>query len=142
MKNNDGLVERLRALHVWPQFVADEHADLLRPRYSKGLYAVGEVAHEAADTILRLRAELAAQHREAERARLLSEDNAEKVARALAKADGLDFDEICGVDADPDEGFCDSGTCVAAHWEEHDAEQARRWYTHLARAALAALGEV
>ena len=76
MKNNDGLVERLRALHVWPQFVADEHADLLRPRYSKGLYAVGEVAHEAADTILRLRAELAAQHREAERARLLSEDNA------------------------------------------------------------------
>ena len=27
MKNNDGLVERLRALHVWPQFVADEHAD-------------------------------------------------------------------------------------------------------------------
>ena len=60
----------------------------------------------------------------------------------MAKADGLDFDEICGVDADPDEGFCDSGTCVAAHWEEHDAEQARRWYTHLARAALAALGEV
>ena len=63
----------------------------------------------------------------------------ENVARALAKADGLDFDEVCGVDADPDNGYCDSGTCVAAHWEEHDAEQARRWYIHLAKAAIAAM---
>ena len=57
MQNDDGLVERLRALYVWPQFVADEHADMLRPRQSKGLYAVGEVAHEAADTIEQLEAE-------------------------------------------------------------------------------------
>lgn len=63
----------------------------------------------------------------------------EKVAQALAKADGLDFDEVCGVDANPDDGYCDSGTCVAAHWEEHDAEQARRWYMHLAQAAIAAM---
>ena len=66
-------------------------------------------------------------------------DQIEQVARALAKADGLDFDEVCGVDADPDNGYCDSGTCVAAHWEEHDAEQARRWYIHLAKAAIAAM---
>jgi len=69
----------------------------------------------------------------------------ERIAKALAKADGLDFDEVCGVDADPDDGYCDSGTCVAAHWEEHDAEQARRWYMHLATAALSAMspaGEV
>lgn len=65
-------------------------------------------------------------------------DMVEAVARAIAASDGLDFDEVCGVDADPDEGYCDSGTCVAAHWEEHDAEQARRWYLHLARAALTA----
>ena len=57
MQNDYGLVERLRALHVWPQFVADERADILRPRESKGLYAVGEVAHEAADSIEQLEAE-------------------------------------------------------------------------------------
>lgn len=62
----------------------------------------------------------------------------ERVAKALAGADGLDWDEVCGVDADPDEGYCDSGTCVAAHWEDHDAEKARRWYMHLATTALAA----
>lgn len=62
-------------------------------------------------------------------------------AVALAKSDGLDFDEVCGVDANPDEGYCDSGTCIAAHWEEHDAEQARRWYLHLSRAAAPILME-
>lgn len=55
----DDLVENLRALHVWPQFVADEHADLLRPRQTKGLYEVGKVAHEAADRIEALQAEVA-----------------------------------------------------------------------------------
>lgn len=59
-----------------------------------------------------------------------------KVAVALATADGLDFNEVCGVDANPDEGYCESGTCVAACWEEHDAEQARRWWRHLARAVI------
>lgn len=63
-------------------------------------------------------------------------DLVEAVARAIAASDGLDFGEFCGVDADPDDGYCDSSTCVAAHWGEHDAEQARRWYLHLARAAL------
>jgi hypothetical protein len=63
----------------------------------------------------------------------------ESVARAMASADGLDYDEVCGVDDATQEGFCDSGTCVSAHWEEHDAEQARRWYNHLATAAINAM---
>lgn len=42
------LIERLRALHVWPQFVADTYADTLLPRQITGLYSVGAVAHEAA----------------------------------------------------------------------------------------------
>lgn len=67
---------------------------------------------------------------------MTDEQLVEAVARALARADGLDYDEICGVDAEPDEGYCDSDTCVAVHWEEHDAEQARRWWLHLARAII------
>ena len=66
----------------------------------------------------------------------------EKVARALASADGLDWDEVCGVDDPATEGFCESGTCIAAHWEDHDQEQARRWYLHLAQAALSAIDPV
>lgn len=45
------LVEKLRALHVWPQVVADDHADLLTPRRIGKLYEVGRVSHEAADLI-------------------------------------------------------------------------------------------
>lgn len=45
------IVERLQALHVWPQFVADAHADVISPRQGQGLYDVGNVATEAADTI-------------------------------------------------------------------------------------------
>lgn len=48
------IATRLRALHVWPQFVADEHAEVILPRQSKGLYEVGEVATEAADIITEL----------------------------------------------------------------------------------------
>lgn len=69
----------------------------------------------------------------------MSDELIERVARALARADSLDYDEVCGVDADPDNGYCDSGTCIAAHWEDHDAEQARRWYLHLSRAGIAAI---
>jgi len=68
--------------------------------------------------------------------------NVEKVARALASADGLDWDEVCGVDDPATEGFCDSGTCIAAHWEDHEQEQARRWYRHLAQAALSEIDPV
>ena len=45
------LVELLRALHVWPQAVADDHAGLLTPRQIDKLYEVGRVSHEAADLI-------------------------------------------------------------------------------------------
>ena len=45
------LVDGLRALHVWPQAVADDHADLLTPRQIDKLYEVGRVSHEAADLI-------------------------------------------------------------------------------------------
>ena len=45
------LVEKLRALHVWPQVVADDHADLLTPRRIDKLYEIGRVSHEAADLI-------------------------------------------------------------------------------------------
>ena len=54
------IVERLRALHVWPQSTADTYPDTLGPRRIKALYEVGEVAHEAADTIERLQATIAA----------------------------------------------------------------------------------
>lgn len=57
------LVEKLRALHVWPQVVADDHADLLTPRRIDKLYEVGRVSHEAADLI-------ETQAREIERLRL------------------------------------------------------------------------
>lgn len=66
-----------------------------------------------------------------------SEEVVERVAKALAKADGLDFDEVCGCETEADE--CDSGTCVAAHLEDHDAEWARSWYIRHAHAALSAL---
>lgn len=63
----------------------------------------------------------------------------ENVARALAQSHGLDFDEVCGVDADPDNGYCDSGTCIASGYEDHDATYARAMYRADARAAIAAM---
>jgi len=65
-----------------------------------------------------------------------SPDLVERVCRALAKADGCDFDEVCGVDADPDEGYCDSGTCVASGWEDHDADMVRRYYRSRATSVI------
>lgn len=63
----------------------------------------------------------------------------EVVARKLAAADGLDYDEVCGRDADPDLDECDSGTCVAAYSEDHDADDCRGWYRRSAKAAIEAL---
>jgi hypothetical protein len=45
------LISKLRALHVWPQVVADYHAEALLPRQIKGLYEVGKTAHEIADVL-------------------------------------------------------------------------------------------
>ena len=50
------LVEELHALYVWPQFVADHHADVLLPRQTKGLYDVGKLADKAADALTTLSA--------------------------------------------------------------------------------------
>lgn len=60
----------------------------------------------------------------------------EAMARTLAHSHGLDFDEVCGVDANPDEGYCDSGTCIASGYEDHDAEYARVCYLADARSLL------
>jgi len=48
---DETIINELRALHVWPQFVADYYADILSPCQIKGLYNVGDVAHRAADAI-------------------------------------------------------------------------------------------
>ena len=61
----------------------------------------------------------------------------ERTATALAKSHGLDFDEVCGIDANPDYGYCDSGTCIASGYEDHDAAYARACYRSDARAAIA-----
>lgn len=67
---------------------------------------------------------------------MLTDAMIEAAARASAAADGLDYDEVCGKETDADE--CDSGTCVAAYSEDHDADDCRGWYRRQARAALTA----
>lgn len=67
-------------------------------------------------------------------------DPIEAMCRAHAKADGLDWDEVCGLEADP-LGECDSGTCIAACYEDHDAGYARAVCRQQATAAYAALRE-
>ena len=64
----------------------------------------------------------------------------EIVARAIAKADGLDYDEVCGYETEADE--CNSGTCVAAYYEDHDPDCARAGYDRYARAAIAAFTSI
>lgn len=60
----------------------------------------------------------------------------EELAVAICATDGLDYHEVCGREADPDLDECDSGSCPAAYWEEHDAEDARAMYRKYAKAAL------
>ncbi len=67
-------------------------------------------------------------------------DPIEAMCRAHAKADGLDWDEVCGLEADP-LGECDTGTCIATCYEDHDAGYARAVYRQQATAAYAALRE-
>jgi len=55
----DDLPERLECLYVWPQSIADNHADILTPRQIEKLYEVGNVAERAAAEIRALRAKLA-----------------------------------------------------------------------------------
>ena len=55
----DDLVERLQSLYVWPQSVADHHADVLTPRQIEKLYEVGNVAEQAIARIQALETSLA-----------------------------------------------------------------------------------
>jgi len=60
------------------------------------------------------------------------------LAAALAKSDGVDFNEVCGCEAGGDD--CESDTCVARHWEDHDADDARSQYRRYARLAIELIG--
>lgn len=72
------IVERLGYLHVWPQSIADTHADTLTPRQIERLYDVGNVAADAADTIASLRKQL-------ENARSEALEEAAKVAESHSR---------------------------------------------------------
>ena len=45
------MIAKLDCLHVWPQSIADNHAEMLSPRQIENLYEVGKVATEAATLI-------------------------------------------------------------------------------------------
>lgn len=60
----------------------------------------------------------------------------EDMARAMAQADNLDWDEVCGCDTEV--GDCESSTCIAAWDEDHDADLSRRYYRGHAKAAIVA----
>ena len=79
------LVDELSALYVWPQSVADEHADTLTPRQIEKLYAVGNVAERAATLITDLRAQLAAAQAECEEQARIVGMGAEREAALMAK---------------------------------------------------------
>lgn len=49
------ITEQLRCLYVWPQSIADHHADILTPRQIDRLYKVDDVASAAANEITTLR---------------------------------------------------------------------------------------
>lgn len=64
----------------------------------------------------------------------------DELLRVLAKSDGLDWDEQCPYEAiDADLAECNSGTCIAAHYEDHDPDWARTQYGRRADAILALL---
>lgn len=65
----------------------------------------------------------------------------DRIAAKLAAADGLHWAEVCGYEAIPPLSNCDSSTCVAAHFEDHDADYAREQYRRYARVAFEA-GEI
>ncbi len=65
----------------------------------------------------------------------------DRLAAALAKRDGLDWEETCAYEADPDSrDGCGSATCVAAQYEDHDPEVARSNYRAYAETAIQMLG--
>ncbi|WP_210357625.1 hypothetical protein [Sphingomonas beigongshangi] len=61
-------------------------------------------------------------------------DRIEALAAKLAARDGLVWSGVCGYEAGKDD--CDSGTCVAAHFEDHDPSWARQHYRGMAQTAF------
>ncbi|MGO1303645.1 MAG: hypothetical protein ACTMKV_02550 [Sphingomonas parapaucimobilis] len=68
-------------------------------------------------------------------------DAIERIAARLAAADGRYWAEVCGYDAIPPLDHCDSETCVAANFEDHDPDYARDQYRKYARVAFGS-GEI
>ncbi|APR52002.1 hypothetical protein CA223_06750 [Sphingomonas koreensis] len=65
----------------------------------------------------------------------------DRLAAALAKGDGLDWDETCAYEADPEcRQGCGSSTCIAAHYEDHDPDVARASYRRYAETAIQMIG--
>lgn len=91
-----------------------------------------EIAHEQAANDGAL--QMLARHRIA--SALPSPGGVDEVAARMAAADGLDWHEQCAHEASEGANCCDSGTCVAAHYEDHDPAVARRQYRRYARVAL------
>ena len=67
-----------------------------------------------------------------------SDEILERVVRAIAKADGLDWDEQCAYEINPDADDCTSPSCIASCYEDHDPAWARANKRILARAAAEA----
>lgn len=65
----------------------------------------------------------------------MSEELIEELARALAKTERLNWDEVCPLENN-DNAECDSSTCIAAHDEDHDPAWARKVMLVKAQAIL------
>ena len=59
MTDTQALIERLNCLYVWPQSIADTHADILTPRQIEKLYEVGNVSEQAVAALTEAEAKLA-----------------------------------------------------------------------------------
>lgn len=67
-------------------------------------------------------------------------DRTDSIAARMAKRHGLDWDEVCALEANPDGELCGSGTCIAAHHEDHDPAVCRDWYRDMAISAVETIG--
>lgn len=59
------------------------------------------------------------------------------ITRAICKSQNVDYDEVCGFETESEE--CNSGSCVAAHFEDHDPDHARTVYRRMGKAAFEAM---
>ncbi len=119
-----------KSLHDSLAALASTHAE------SKAIAFVRRVADMVGDE---LDAHASRELRDAARAvipsALAGDSVVDQIAARMAKVDGLNWDEACGFGEDGS-GGCDSSTCVAAHYEDHDPAWARSQYRRYARVAL------